>query len=876
MQLDRLYPRLGLSHPFTRWMALSGMAALIYEIMLQKLFTYVLGGSLMSTTIVISCYMAGLSLGSLLAGMVGDRLRSAITILRTYSVLEALIGVCGVGGLLLYLLWQAKLRELLLVPELAALYSATWFRASLVVVSLLPITTLMGATLPILGKLVFVSNPPSGRGGDRSDAERPTLAQLYAANLLGALGGTVLAAYLIMPWLGLWGACAAACIANVTIARAARSAALSASGLSLSTPAPSADVAHDATPISPALGLLLSFVSGVVLFALEILWTHLLSAVVGTSVYAFSNMLFAVLVALYLAARSEGTVGTQRVSLPLLVLKGAVLLALSIPLIALSNFAFAFVGLVDPSFLVRELTRLVVALLLIVPVGYALSRIFPRLLMACIANGRESRSIGLLTSVNTAGCLSGLLLARFFLIPVLGTAASLRIIVVGLVVCCFLAAGRRGAELRGAIAPTRRSQLVLAAAIVAFVWPSWYPRWLLSNRNVYFNLRSEADYKHVLFLKEDPEGGFVSVHRNGDGYLELRTNGKFEGNNSHEMTAQLSFAYLPALCAAHTRSAFLIGLGTGTSLKGLADFPFERIDVAEMSRPMITASRTYFGDVNGGVVDDPRVHIIHDDGRNALALANTQYDVISIEVTSIWFAGAANLYSRDFYRTAHLRLHGDGVLQQWVQLHHMRPSDLWIILNTVRSEFSHVALYFSGGQGQLLASDEPLTVDWEKVQASLRRTSKGIAMTPEAIYGIVASLLLDEEGVTRFLDRGLERPIRVVPLLAKVAPFVTRRLVSSDLWPYLEYATPKGNANDMRERLLFMLREEVAPRPMHLRLRNVVAGPAAAAPVIQATAAALRGDCGAAASYRAIAPREYREDLAFVDQCVPCLAVDGP
>ncbi len=57
--------------------------------------------------------------------------------------------------------------------------------------------------------------------------------------------------------------------------------------------------------------------------------------------------------------------------------------------------------------------------------------------------------------------------------------------------------------------------------------------------------------------------------------------------------------------------------------------------------------------LTAGVLDYPRVTVIHDDGRNALALSREQYDVISVELTSIWFAGAANLYSKDFYSIVH-------------------------------------------------------------------------------------------------------------------------------------------------------------------------------------------------------------------------------
>ena len=66
--------RFKLIHPSIHWSILSGMAALIYQVVLQKICSYVLGGALLSTTIVVAAYMLGLALGGLLAGLFCDRL----------------------------------------------------------------------------------------------------------------------------------------------------------------------------------------------------------------------------------------------------------------------------------------------------------------------------------------------------------------------------------------------------------------------------------------------------------------------------------------------------------------------------------------------------------------------------------------------------------------------------------------------------------------------------------------------------------------------------------------------------------------------------------------------------------------------------------
>src|SRR6185503_775029 len=78
------------------------------------------------------------------------------------------------------------------------------------------------------------------------------------------------------------------------------------------------------------------------------------------------------------------------------------------------------------------------------------------------------------------------------------------------------------------------------------------------------------------------------------------------------------------------------------------------------------------------------------------------------ELTSVWFAGASSLYSHEFYALAKARLAPGGVLQQWVQLHHIRRRELAAIVRTLRTSFAHAALFVGGKQGILVASDAPL------------------------------------------------------------------------------------------------------------------------------------------------------------------------
>ena len=108
--------------------------------------------------------------------------------------------------------------------------------------------------------------------------------------------------------------------------------------------------------------------------------------------------------------------------------------------------------------------------------------------------------------------------------------------------------------------------------------------------------------------------------------------------------------------------------------------------------------------------------MILEDGRNYLARVHKSFDAISIEISSIWFAGASNLYSSEFYRQIKSHLAVGGVLQQWMQLHHLSPKEIVTILATMRENFQYMDMWFFGGQAILLASDTPMVLHQERLR----------------------------------------------------------------------------------------------------------------------------------------------------------------
>lgn len=165
------------------------------------------------------------------------------------------------------------------------------------------------------------------------------------------------------------------------------------------------------------------------------------------------------------------------------------------------------------------------------------------------------------------------------------------------------------------------------------------------------------------------------------------------------------------------------------------------------------------------------------EGRNFLLTQSRQFDVISIEITSIWFAGAANLYNRNFYSLAKSRLVEKGVLQQWIQLHHISTLDLIYAIGSVRSEFKYVWLYMRGGQGIIVASNDAAALSLPDEELLVRSTKKSDQkLQPEQLK---SHMLLSPAGINN--------------LISSFDPTM-HHLVSTDQNLYLEHSTPKGNA----------------------------------------------------------------------------------
>ncbi len=768
----------------------SGTAGLVYEVVWSKQFSYLLGNSLHAVATVVAAFLTGLALG---AYIVGTRIARRRQGARAYALLELGVAVLG-------LLSMPVLRGL--DPIVGLLYRGLGgetlpfavARFVLLFVLLLPPTALMGATLPVL-----VAHFEYRRVG-------AALARLYAINAVGAVLGSTLAGFVLMPSLGLsastWVAAAlnagAGALAWFVGGRSARVPAAEpapraeARPGAAATPAPTGPL-PPLLPAGPRLTVAVLFaLSGFGALAFQIAWVRLFGLLLGSSVYSFSAVLAVYLTGLALgsaliapglrgvqeragAARLLGLLGALQLGLTLVTL-ASVYLFPRLPLAlyhlgrgAAGNWTRLYVG---------EL-GLVAAVLLVPCVGFG--AVFPvatRLLQS--RDGGHATALGY--AVNTAGTLSGSLLAGFVLVPWLGVQGThvMAALLMGAIGAAALAlALGQGLGLARAGVPVAAA--VAAALLLAAGAPRWDPG--LMSIGVFRPSQSEGvaraggpgsnplqrylSGERTLFYREGINGS-VLVAADSAGRIYIKVGGKVDASTV-DMLPQIMFGVVPGVMVRPGARAAVIGLGSGATLSAILATGIGPVDVMEIEPAVVEASH-FFDEPGREPLRDPRVRLILGDARTRFWEGRDTYDVIVSEPSNPWIAGINNLFSVDFYQRLRARLAPGGVFCQWIQLYELSGETMGSLLASFLAVFPEGHAFCLRGVDLLLVSAPPGS---KLPLARLRQ--------PEVAHQLARAGLLSPESVAAWYAC----PVDSLHDLARGA-----RLNRDDL-PVVEYRAPR-------------------------------------------------------------------------------------
>jgi spermidine synthase len=644
----------------------SGISALLYQIVWLKYLGLIFGNTVYAAATLIAVFLGGLGLGAFLFSRSAFGRRP----LMWYAAAEALIGAIGAFSPNLFALLNRA--YVALFPAVhGSPWSMTLIRASLAALFLLPPTILMGGTLPLL--VSWYTGDQEGNG--------VAVSALYAVNTLGATAGVALAGFVLIPRFGLLSTIFAAVVLNFTLALLT-SAVPSTSNAVPSTP-------NVGTPPPPLRGLpasavlMASFFMGLAAIADEVFWSRILVLHLGSSVYAYSLMLFSFLIGIGIgSAVIERNVGRIDVVKVLGYLELALSVALALQIHLLGHFTDLLLLVVKP-FIAAGATSpfptLLVAVLIavVIPTGL-MGAAFPLTvrLYEMRASQGETRAVGKVYLANTIGSISGSMLAGFILIRVAGSQNGLF-----LMACVNLALGAWFLRKKLAVA------VALLVVVAAFALAT--PNQVILSAG-FFTDRHEP----ILLFREDVTAT-VTLRELGAGNLSLELNGVNVAGTSRDLVGtQKLQGHIPLLLHPNPKRVLHIGFGSGGTAWAVSRHPVESITIAEISPEVLDVSNARLRVVNHGVLRDPRVHVEINDGRNFILGTRETFDVILSDSIHPRYAGNGSLYTRDYFELCKRRLNPGGVVSMWLPMYSLTTRNYLQIVRAFHDVFPNTTIWY--------------------------------------------------------------------------------------------------------------------------------------------------------------------------------------
>lgn len=385
------------------------------------------------------------------------------------------------------------------------------------------------------------------------------------------------------------------------------------------------------------------FACGALVMVFEIIGSRILSPFIGTSTYIWTSLIGVILASLSLGYWLGGRLADDKPKVGILAsvifaAGGLVSLTVLVKDILLSIIASAAMPL--------EMKALMAALVLFAPASVCLGFVTPfavRLRMTSLAD--TGKTVGSLYALSTIGSILGTFAAGFFLIPFVGSVRTLYLIAAGLMLIGLL------------LVPIAFSKIKIASVLVFILGVT------ASEANS-FLLRQQSGLHDI-----DTEYSRVQVFRT----LDPKTNRPIQALATDPYFVQ-SAAFLDSdeLVLDYSRYYHLIrhfnpdfdrtlligGAGYSFPKTYLRTYETAKIDVVEIDSNMTEIARSFFR-----LNDDPRMHILHEDGRMFLNRAETAtYDAVLMDAFGSLFSVPTHLTTVEAVTQMHRILNDDGLV----------------------------------------------------------------------------------------------------------------------------------------------------------------------------------------------------------------------
>jgi spermidine synthase len=601
----------------------SGFPALIYQLTWQRALFLIFGVNIESVTIVVTAFMLGLGVGSLVGGWLSKQ--RAVPLLLLLASIEILTGAFGFVSLMLFgAVGDFTIGLTLPTTAVAAL--------ALVIVP----TLLMGATLPLL----------VGHLGRRSGNIGSAVGLLYYVNTLGAGAACLASALMLFPFLGMSGSIYAAVAMNVAVALAALAAQWFGHPESESVIKDCASGPSNRRPVL-SLGpvLILAAAGGFVSLSYEIFFFRTISYASGSSAPAFAVTLSAFLVGIASGSRRAGEhcktatqVETKRRLVDTL-LTASVLGALFLPL--LNHLSWLDRGVVG------------VGMLMVYLVARFWGSVLPYLAeLSIAADSKAGMRTAFLYLANIFGSAAGSVITGFVLMDYLGLVAIAAILAAAGAACALVLI------MALTISDKEKPWRAALAAMIGFVALVTIPR---LSEHVLENLqwKGMAAANNFVDVVEN-RSGIITVTDDGTVYGHGMYDGRFNTDLKKDSNGIVR-PYALSLFHPAPRNVLMIGLSSGSWAQVIASNPnVASLTIIEINPGYLTLIAKE--PEVASVLSNPKVTIITDDGRRWLRGNSARhFDAIVSNTTWHFRASVTNLLSAEFLDIVRRHLNPGGI-----------------------------------------------------------------------------------------------------------------------------------------------------------------------------------------------------------------------
>lgn len=709
----------------------SGALALVYQVAWSRLMTHVFGSTALAVGTVIAAFMAGMAIGSWYFGRLADRSGNC---LRLYAWIEVGIAVLA---LLSHLALDALDFAYPWMHEWAggspALLGVVRFLLAFALV--MAPTVLMGATLPVLTRLLATSSETAGL----------KLGTLYAVNTFGAVAGVLMTGFFLVGRFGVHVPVYMAVAGNLVVGLVALAVAGRYSQDETGGEHTRSDV--PATPLSPAMYRFVLFglgVSGFTSFSYEIFWTRSLVFILGNSTYALTTMLSAFLTGIALGGWLIRYV--MKRSVDHVMAFGAVQVLLGV--LSASALPMLF-SVTDPQTLSRHVisasgnasgllfTGYGISFLVMLAPAILIGTTFPLVGSLGIRDRDHAGSaVGRTYAVNTIGNVLGALLPGLVLINWIGIQKGILAMALINTMLGFSVLLARSGQTARPVA--WRAALPVLVLLTVFAMSR-------APLNFQFPSEYERESSRTLYYREGPLATTKVFEDTLSGEKHMSVDGIVIGGTGLAEYKQLLLAHLPKLLVEDYAKELSVGLGSGILVGESARHPgVERITSVEIE-PSVIEGAAWFSEENHDALEHPAIEVIPDDIGNFLRTTDTLYQVITAdEKMADEFASNGFSYSLDYYELLRSHLAPGGLAMQWVPTT-LPPSQYRMVVKTFTRGFPHVQLWYfipayrRGPFNTLLVgSNEPLEIDPGRMDERL--ANHPAAFSALGRYGLTSSM----------------------------------------------------------------------------------------------------------------------------------------